>query len=173
MRLRRAVLAQLGLQGLEKMVLMVVARTFMVVAATFALSLGSHSTAAEQPDAQHEPFPKLQERSTKAVNWSDVASELKEGAVAVDIDGTDVVSVSMTKETKTAGRGLLKLEWDQREVANLKLLQVGQELYLVLSLNGSTSLKAPAGGWHVDNEEVPDFYRGPDVGGVVRGALKP
>ena len=79
----------------------------------------------------------------------------------------------MTKETKTAGRGLLRLEWDQREVANLKLLQVAQELYLVLSLNGSTSLKAPAGGWHVDNEEVPDFYRGPDVGGVVRGALKP
>lgn len=173
MRLRRAVSAQLGPRGREKMALIVVARTFVVVAATFALSLGSHSTAAEQGDAQPESFPELQERSTKAVNWSEMASQLKEGAVAVDIDGTDVVSVSMTKETKTAGRGLLKLEWDQREVANLKLLQVGQELYLVLSLNGSTSLKAPAGGWHVDNEKVPDFYPGPDVGGVVRGTLGP
>ena len=79
----------------------------------------------------------------------------------------------MTRQTKTNGRGLLRLEWDQREVAKVKVLEVDENLYLVLSLDGSTSLKAPAGAWHIKNEKVPAFYQGPEVGGMIRGELKP
>ncbi len=78
----------------------------------------------------------------------------------------------MTRQTKTNGRGLLGLKWDQREVANVKVLEVDENLYIVLSVDGSTSLKAPAGAWHIENEEVPDFYRGPEVGDMIRGDLK-
>ena len=90
-----------------------------------------------------------------------------------DPDEPAVIAISMQKTTKTAeGRGLLDLKWDQRQVANVELLEIGRDLYLVLSAEGSTSLKAPLGAWHVEQEGIPSFYGGPGVGGMIYGSLE-
>ena len=146
----------------------------MFRAATLAFLLTWLSTATAQNGGQSETFPRLQERVNNAMGWSKLKDSIgKETTVEISEKDDDPILISMTRETKTNGRGLLRLEWDQREVASLKVLEVRENLYLVLSVDGSTSLKAPAGAWHIENEDVPDFYKGPDVGGMIRGELKP
>lgn len=146
----------------------------MFRAATLAFLLTWLSTATGQSGVQSETFPRLQERSMKAMDWCDLKDKMGE-EIKFDISrpGDDSILISMTKRTKTNGRGLLRLQWDQREVGNMKVLEVDENLYIVLSVDGSTSLKAPAGAWRVENEEVPDFYQGPEVGGMIRGKLEP
>ena len=83
-----------------------------------------------------------------------------------------MISLSMQRTTKTSeGRGLLQRKWDERHVANVELLEIGEDLYLVLSAEGSTSLKAPLGAWRVEEETIPEFYTGPGVGGMIHGKL--
>ena len=124
--------------------------------------------------AQDDSFSRLEERSRDAMKWEEVRHELQKKNVDVQfkLQYGDVIPISMLRETETEGRGLLRLKWDQREVADVELLAVGDNLYVVLSVNGSMSLKAPLGAWHVENEEVPDFYTGPGVGGMIRGDLQ-
>ena len=74
-------------------------------------------------------------------------------------DELPMVSVYMERNTKTSERhGLLRLQWDQRETVNVDLLEIDPNLYVVVGVSGSSSLKAPLGDWRVEHEDVPDFY---------------
>ena len=90
-----------------------------------------------------------------------------------------IVSVYMERNTKTSERhGLLGLRWDQREIASVDLLEIDPNLYVVVGVSGSSSLKAPLGNWRVKHEDVPDFYPqylrpgGPFIQGDIRGDLQ-
>ena len=90
-----------------------------------------------------------------------------------------IVSVYMEINTKTSERhGLLGLRWDQREIASVDLLEIDPNLYVVVGVSGSSSLKAPLGNWRVKHEDVPDFYPqylrpgGPFIQGDIRGDLQ-
>lgn len=70
-----------------------------------------------------------------------------------------MVSVHMERNTKTSERhGLLRLQWDRRETANVDLLEINPNLYVVVGVSGSSSIKAPRGDWRLEHENVPDFY---------------
>lgn len=74
-------------------------------------------------------------------------------------DELPMVSIYMERNTKTSeGHGFLGLQWDQREIANVDLLEINPNLYVVVGVSGSSSLKAPLGDWRVEHENVPDFY---------------
>ena len=74
-------------------------------------------------------------------------------------DEFPVVSIHMERNTKTSeGHGFLDLQWDQRETADVDLFQINPNLYFVVGVSGSSSLKAPLGNWYVEHEDVPDFY---------------
>lgn len=142
--------------------------------ATLAFFLTWLSTATAQNGVQSETFPRLKERSETAMDWGDLKAEIKKKAdIDISRPGDDSILISMIRKTKTDGRGLLRLEWDQQEVANVKVLEVDRNLYIVLSVDGSTSVKAPMGAWHIENEEVPNFYQDFKVGGMIRGELEP
>ena len=144
----------------------------------FVAPAGAQVGQEEQPEeVQGLAYGWLADRSTHAVGWDDLRTQLGD-SVEIDLseergpDGATVVSLSMQVMTTTSeGRGILGRKWDQRHVANVELLEIDTELYLVLSADGSTSLKAPWGAWHVEEEAVPDFYTGPGVGGMIRGRL--
>ena len=142
----------------------------------FVARAGAQAGQEEQPE-EGLAYGWLADRSTHAVAWDDLRTQLGD-SVEIDLskergqDGATVVSLSMQMTTTTSeGRGLLGRKWDQRHVANIDLLEIGTDLYLVLSTEGSTSLKAPWGAWHVEEETIPDFYTGPGVGGMIRGRL--
>ena len=132
----------------------------------------------EQPEADQWLADQwLAEQRRHAVSWEELRTRLGD-SVQIDLSrergegGAAVISLSMQMTTMTSeGRGLLGRKWDQRQVANVELLEVGADLYLVLSAEGSTSLKAPWGAWHVEEETIPDFYTGPGVGGMIHGKL--
>ena len=100
-------------------------------------------------------------QETTQWNWDVVRDSLKKHAVEVEMSGTrnDVVSISMTK-TDTVERGLFEFEWDRRQEADLKLFEIENDLFVVLSVEGSTSLKPPLGTWHTYEEGVPGFHEG-------------
>lgn len=100
-------------------------------------------------------------QDTRQWDWKAVQDRLGEHAVEVETSGTrsDVLSISMTK-TDTVERGLLDLEWDRRQEADLKLFEIGKNVFVVLSVEGSTSLKPPLGTWHTYGEGVPGFHDG-------------
>lgn len=139
---------------------------------------GAQAGQAEQSEeVQGLAYGWLADRSTHAVAWDDLRTHFGD-SVEIDLskergqDGATVVSLSMQMTTTTSeGHGLLGMKWDRRHVANIDLLEIGADLYLVLSAEGSTSLKAPWGAWHVEEEAIPDFYAGPGVGGMIRGEL--
>ena len=136
--------------------------------------------AAQVPEGVQPDVGRLVEQYEHAVPWDQLRRQLDGRDVTVDVseergnpDEPAVIAISMQETTKTAeGRGLLELKWDQRQVANVELLEIGTDLYLVLSAEGSTSLKAPLGAWHVEQEGIPSFYGGPGVGGMIHGSLE-
>lgn len=143
----------------------------------FVAPAGAQAGQEEQPEElQGLASGWLADRSTHAVSWDDLRTQLG-GSVEIDLSrergqgGATVVSLSMQMTTTSEGRGILRRKWDQRHVASVELLEIGTELYLVLSADGSTSLKAPWGAWHVEEEAIPDFYTGPGVGGMIHGRL--
>ncbi len=74
-------------------------------------------------------------------------------------DEIPVISVFMERTTKTAdGHGFFGTKWDQRETATVDLLEVYPDVYVVLGVNGSTSVKAPLGDWREEKTGIPDFY---------------
>ena len=86
-----------------------------------------------------------------------------------------MVSVLMERNAETSERfGLFRVRWDQREVANVDLLEINPNLYVVVGVSGSVSLKAPLGTWHVEEEGVPDFYPGDLYPGraLIRGDIR-
>ena len=140
-----------------------------------AAPAGGQDGPGKQPDAVQW----LADQSRHAVSWEELRTQLDDLGVHVTLSderggqrGAMVISLSMQMTTPTSeGRGLLGRKWDRRHVANINLLEIGTDLYLVLSAEGSTSLKAPWGAWHVEEEAIPDFYTGPGVGGMVRGRV--
>ncbi len=145
-----------------------------------ALLLAAPAAAQGREGVQPDEFGQLVEQYEHAVPWDRLRRQLDSRGVTVDVSEERgnpgepaVIALSMQRTTKTAeGRGLLGLKWDQRQVANLELLAIGTDLYLVLNTEGSTSLKAPWGAWHVEQEGIPNFYAGPGVGGMIRGSLE-
>lgn len=98
----------------------------------------------------------------------------------VDISwrGSNRFSVQVVGESETEPRGLFKVTWDRRQVAEFELLGMTSEYceaidtatpcYLVASASEHDELKAPLGTWHVTNEDVPDIYTElPSVGDSV------
>ena len=90
----------------------------------------------------------------------------------------DRLSIEVVGESETEPRGLFKVHWDHRQVAEIELLEMpieyckavntGPPCYLVADANEHDELKAPLGTWHVTNEDVPDIYTGlPSVGDPV------
>jgi len=135
--------------------------------------LAGQDGQGEQPEAVQW----LADQRSHAVSWEELRTRLGD-SVHIDLStergqgGATVISLSMQMTTMTSeGRGLLGRKWDQRQIANVELLEIGTDLYLVLSAEGSTSLRAPLGAWHVEDETIPDFYTGPGVGGMIHGRL--
>ena len=118
----------------------------------------------------------LESRLDAAVQWHDLRKQMG-GEVNISVEVQDaqdtlpVVAISMERETVASeGRGFLGLKWQQRQIANMELIQVGDDLFIVASAEGQILSKAPLGEWHVEEEgPLPDFYTGPRVGGVIRG----
>ena len=136
--------------------------------------------AQTRESGQPDEFRHLVEQYEHAVPWDELRTQLESREVTVGLSEDRrnpgepaVIALSMQQISKAAeGRGILGLKWDQRHVANVELLEIGTDLYLVLSAEGSTSLKAPWGAWHIEQEGVPSFYTGPGVGGMIRGSLE-
>jgi hypothetical protein len=116
-----------------------------LVIATLLLSWSSAATAQE----------------TMQRNWKTIRTTLEEHAVDVDVSDTrsDILSISMEK-TDTFESGPFKLQWDRRQVADVKLLEIEKHVYVVLSVEGTSDLKAPLGVWHVDEAGVPGLHEG-------------
>ena len=87
-------------------------------------------------------------------------------------------SVTVDGKSETEPRGLFKVRWLQRQVAEIEFLQMSsnycrerdtaEPCYLVAKVDEHDELKAPLGTWHVTSEDVPDIYMGlPSVGATV------
>ena len=100
-------------------------------------------------------------QDTTQWNWEVVRNSLEEHAVEVETFGTrnDILSISMTKRDKVE-RGFLDFQWDRRQEVDMELFEVENNVYIVLSVEGSTSLKPPLGTWHTYEEGVPGFREG-------------
>lgn len=92
-----------------------------------------------------------------------------------DWTGRDRLSIKVVGESETKPRGLFKVHWDRRQVAEIELLEMPSEYckavetdtpcYVVADANEHDELKAPLGAWHVADEDIPDIYIGlPSVG---------
>ena len=81
----------------------------------------------------------------------------------------NVYVVSITSAGKTAERhGLLRLHWNQKQVANLTVV-AGQDHCYVATVDGFSELKAPWGRWRLAEEGIPRVYSGiiPRVGTTI------
>ena len=87
------------------------------------------------------------------------------------------VSVEVIGKSVTKPRGLFKVIWNRRQVAEIELVtmediycdaaKIDKPCYLIASANEHDELKAPLGTWHVTNEDVEEIYRLPSVGKFV------
>ena len=124
----------------------------IVAVAVMLVVAASQSTAQEQ-----EPVP-----------WSKLVEDLEKfGSVKVTLDHP-VVLVSIERDS-TIERGLLSLEWQQRQIVNLELLTVGDQS-IVADTDWTVLSKAPLGQWHeVPPDESMEVTALPDVGTVITG----
>ena len=92
------------------------------------------------------------------------------------------LSVEVVGESETKPRGLFKVPWSRRQVAEIEFLEmpaayceaigIQTPCYLVAHASERDELKAPFGKWYVTNEDVPDIYTGlPSVGDPVHMSL--
>lgn len=146
------------------------------------LASGSGWVSAEEA----EEVPTVQFEEESAVHGGgeparDIQEWLKFVASSVETDDTEVffdvekkaenlyaawiVSEGKTSET----HGVLRLNWDQRQVANVQILDVGNNRYYVSAVNGFLELKAPFGKWQRVEDSVPTVYSGllPSIGSMI------
>lgn len=95
-------------------------------------------------------------------------------SVAIEPKADNVYFVSLIIEGKTSeSHGLLRLAWDQKQVANLTLVTAvvaGQDhCYVISTIGGFSELRAPLGKWQLAEEGVPSAYSGiiPRVGTTI------
>ena len=121
-----------------------------------------------------ESLEQLLEHSGTVVEWAPLQQELTRNDINVQfrLREGNIIPITMTRETHTEGRGFLNLKWDKREAVNMELIEIGNNLHIIRSVTGGTSLKAPLGMWHVTSEQVPSFYTGPGVGAMIHGELR-
>lgn len=147
----------------------------LMAAILLLLSIAARGLDAEDPSRAYQKpnFSQLESQARDAVDWntwlkglgSDVSIRVNSNNREDSLRG---VSVSMERETKSGGHGLLGLTWRHREVANLELIHLSDRLYVVAHVSGTVSSKAPLGNWHVKKEgPLPAFYSGPKVGTLV------
>ena len=142
------------------------------------LHSASTTTASEQnnPETDTQAAGRMQEPlldPRNATEWLEIRNHLAANDIDVQIRlrNGEIVPITMTRETATERRGFLRLKWRQREVVNLEVIEIRDDLYIVRDVQGHTSLKAPLGTWHVTSEQVPAFYAGPSIGEVIHGNI--
>ena len=145
---------------------------------TFVLLLGlaSISASAKTQEVRVNPPPESAEspkdHSDGIRSWLEpalVQSDTENASkphIRIKRQAENVYVVSITSKGKTSERhGLLRLNWDQRQHANLTVV-VSRDHYYVSAVDGFSELKAPLGQWQPVEEGVPDIYSGrlPSVG---------
>lgn len=85
-------------------------------------------------------------------------------------DSSPGLSVHLERVTSSDGHGLLGLTWQHREIANLELVELGENFFVIANTTGQVHSKAPLGRWHLEEEgslSEFQFYSGPAVGSLV------
>lgn len=92
----------------------------------------------------------------------------------------DRLKIEISDKSKTERKGVFRVSWERKRVAELELLKVASDLcpdtdsgkggdcYIVLRADGYEELKAPVGQWLIASAEMPDIFRLPTVGDILR-----
>ncbi len=132
------------------------------------------ATGAQESSGVEES-PDRHERQFTTGEALDLQEQLVEFRVDFDVDikmddSSRVLSVHLERVTETDGHGFLSLKWQRREVANLELVELGDDLFVIANATGQVYSKAPLGRWHIEEEgSLPklNIYAGPAVGSLI------
>ena len=148
-------------------------RTLMVSALVLPLSFAGEAGAQESAGVQEPPAPhQLQFQAEDTLDWQELLAKLdSEYDIEVKVnDSSPGLSVHLERVTASDGHGLLGLTWQHREIANLELIELGDNFFVIANATGQVHSKAPLGRWHIEDEgslSEFQFYSGPAVGSFV------
>ena len=148
-------------------------RNLMISALVPLLSFAGGAGAQESSGAQDSPARhQLQFQAEDLVDWQELLGQLdSDFDIEIRLNASSpVLSLHLERVTESDGHGLLGLTWQHREVADLDLIALGDNLFVIANATGQLYSKAPFGGWHV--AEVGSlskfqFYSGPAVGALI------
>ena len=89
--------------------------------------------------------------------WQTLQAALRADNVQVIVSDDEIRRIRMRKSDISRDHGFLDIDWTQREEAEVELLQLSQDTYVVINVKARRLLKAPLGTWHVASEGVPAF----------------
>ena len=148
-------------------------RNLMVSALVLPLSFTGGAEAQESVGVQESPAPhQLQFQAEDTLDWQELLAILdSEFDIEVKVnDSSPGLSVRLERVTESDGHGLLGLTWQHREIANLELIELGDNFFVIANATGQLHSKAPLGRWHLEEEgslSEFQFYSGPAVGSLV------
>ena len=148
-------------------------RNSMVSALVLTLSFTGGAGAQESAGVQESPAPhQLHIQAAETLDWQELLAKFdSEFDIEVKVnDSSPRLSLNLERVTVSDGHGLLGLTWLHRENANLELIELGDNFFVIASATGQVHSKAPLGRWHLEEEgslSEFQFYSGPAVGSLV------
>ena len=148
-------------------------RKLMVSALVLPLPFAGGAGAQESAGVQEPPSPhQLQFEAEDTLDWGDMLRKLdSDFDIEVKVnDSSPGLSVHLERVASSDGHGLLGLTWQHREIANLELIELGENFFVIANATGQVHSKAPLGRWHLEEEgslSEFQFYSGPAVGSLV------
>ena len=110
--------------------------------------------SGEEPAVHIEDIEEWLKSITNPLNTDETEILFHVERKAENLYAASITSVGKTPET----HGLLRLNWDQKQVAHVWMVKVGNNQYYVSAVDGFLELKAPLGQWQRVEQGVPAVY---------------